>query len=150
MKIFLKIVLIAISIHTYSLPQFYTDSVTKDYEIEFWKIADETAKSINLHGKVHKPFSDEELRHIAELYYKCYNDDPVGFKNYISEKHKEFEKAPLDIITGKLKMRPWMKVYALRNQIVKKYGFFFHPSFKHTCIFKGQVYSIYFYRPLHC
>lgn len=122
MKILLYISILLFYLGTYSFPQFYADSVIPAYIIEFMKIADETAKSIDSIGKVHKQFSDEELHHIAELYYRCYNEDPVGFHKYVEEKHKQWEKTPFDVISGKLKMRPWLKVYVLRDKITYKLG----------------------------
>jgi hypothetical protein len=83
MRTSINICVFLVILNNISFPQFYADSVTPDYVIEFMKIADETATSIDSLGKVHKQFNDEELYHIAELYYKCYNDDPVGFKSYV-------------------------------------------------------------------
>jgi len=122
MKTLINISILLIILNDLSFPQFYADSVTPDYVIEFMKIADENAKSIDSLGKAHKKFSSEELYHIAKLYYKCYNDDPVGFQQFVEEKHKEWEKAPFEVTSENLKMRPWLKVYALRDKIAYKFG----------------------------
>jgi len=86
------------------------------------KIADEHAKQNDPSKGIIKLYSDEEIYHIAKLYYKCYDENPVGFQKYVYEKHKEWEKAFIDVLTGKTKLTPWMKVYALKDIISYKYG----------------------------
>jgi hypothetical protein len=105
-------------------PQFYADSVVSDYVIEFMEFADEFAKQYDPERGVFKIFSDEEIKHIAELYFKCYNDNPLGFNQYVMEKHNEWARAPyeLGMKSMQIRMRPWLKVYALRDQILNNYG----------------------------
>ncbi len=120
--IFINISIILFLLNNSSFPQFYADGVISDYIVEFWKIADETTSYQEEYRKTNIIFSPEELEHIARLYYKCYNDNPVDFQKYVDQKHKEWEKAPLDVVTGKIKLRPWMKVYALRDRLINKFG----------------------------
>lgn len=122
-------------------PQFYADSVVSDYVIEFMEIADEFAKQIDPERKVYKKiFSDEEIKHIAELYFKCYNDNPLGFNQYVNEKHNEWAKAPYEIgmKSMHIRMRPWLKVYALRDQVAKKYGIAFTEVIGTPAILRGK------------
>lgn len=125
MKTLINISILLNLFSTVSHSQFYADSVIPDYVVEFMQIADEHAKQNDPSKGIIKLYSDEEIYHIAELYYKCYNDDPVGFQKYVNEKHQEWEKAPLEVTSGKIKMRPWLKVYALRDRIRYKYGITF-------------------------
>lgn len=122
MKTLLNIVTLSLTFCSTSFPQFYADSVTPDYIIEFMNIADDFAKQNDPDTGERKFFSDDEIEHIAELYFKCYNDDPVGFQKFIYEKHQQWEKAPLEVTSGKIRMRPWLKVYALKDMIRYKYG----------------------------
>ncbi len=123
MKTLLKnISFLFILFHSTSFPQFYADSLTPDYVIEFWEIADEFAKQNDPEKGIYKIFTEEEINHIAELYYKCYDENPVGFQKYVNDKHKEWEKTFLEVTSGKIKKRPWLKVYALRYQIANRYG----------------------------
>jgi len=105
-------------------PQFYADSVVSDYVIEFMKIADDFAKQNDPEKGVYKIFSDEEIKHIAELYFKCYNVNPLGFNQYVNAKHNEWRKAPYEVgmKSMHIRMRPWLKVYKLRDQIANNYG----------------------------
>jgi hypothetical protein len=102
-------------------PQFYADSVVSDYVIEFMKIADESI-TYRSEYKNPKEFAEGELEHIAELYFYCYDKDPVGFYGYIEEKSKDLYKQYLDSRKPPEEMMPWGKVYYLRNQIANKYG----------------------------
>lgn len=122
MKATLNIVVLVFLFYNAAYPQFYADSVISDYIIEFWKIADETTAYQDDYRNSKKIFSPKELEHIARLYYKCYDDDPVGFHKYLNEKHEEWERAFLDVVTGKIKLRPWMKVYKLRDYLIYKFG----------------------------
>ena len=125
MKTLINISILFILLNVASYSQFYADSVTPNYVIEFWKIADENAKQNDPEKGLRKNYSDSEIEYIAALYYKCYNNDPVGFQKYVTEKDDEWEKAFVDVVTGKIKIRPWMKVYALKDWISYKYGISF-------------------------
>lgn len=121
MKILINTSILLIILNKLSFPQFYTDSSETDSIIELMKIADEHTKQNDPSKGIIKLYSDEEIYHIAKLYYKCYNDNPVGFQKYVNEKHKVW--APIDVVTGKTRLTPWMKVYALKNQLSNKYGY---------------------------
>lgn len=124
MKYCSKLILALFLFSNFSFSQFYEEDEISPYIIEFMEIADEFAKQNDPENKIYKIFTDAEIEHIADLYFKCYNDDPVGFQKYVAEKHKEWEKAPYEIgmKSMKIRMRPWMKVYALRNRIANEYG----------------------------
>lgn len=125
MKILINTSIFLIILNNLAFPQFFADSVISDYVIEFMKIANETAKSRDSLGKVQKQFNDEEIYHIAEIYYKAYDIDPVGFNKYIS-----FAKAKWDTIVlsnkGKVhEPKPGMKRHLLVKKISEKYGIAF-------------------------
>jgi hypothetical protein len=88
------------------------------------KIADETARLIHIDKQIQKTFTDEEIDQIAKLYYKCYDENPVGFQKYVEEEHAKWEKR--FIANGKKKeevrLRPWIEIYALMKKIANKYG----------------------------
>jgi len=89
------------------------------------KIANETTQNMNEYSNPKCVFTNEELEHIAKLYYKCYDENPVCFNDYVSEEHKKWEQIMKDNHYKSDELRPWMKVYALRNQLIKKYGMSF-------------------------
>lgn len=121
----LRIILFTFFITNLSFSQFYADSGASDYIVEFMKIANETTQRLDEYRNPKKVLTNEELEHIAKLYYKCYDENPVCFNDYVSKEHKKWEQRMKDnrFITEEL--RPWMKVYALRNQLTKKYGMSF-------------------------
>ncbi|MFC2102850.1 hypothetical protein ACFLSS_00310 [Bacteroidota bacterium] len=122
MKFITKFIAIPIFLTSHSLPQFYADSTIPDYVMEFMKIADETARKYDSGKGLLNPLTDEEIKHVAELYYKCYNNNPVVFLKYVNDLHQKWRRTFLDVVTGKMKLRPWLKVYKLRDQISNKYG----------------------------
>ena len=151
MKTILKVIAFFFLITCNSFSQFYTEDEISPYVIEFMEIADEFAKQIDPERKVYKKiFSDEEIKHIAELYFKCYNDNPLGFNQYVNEKYNEWAKAPYEIgmKSMHIRMRPWLKVYALRDQIANIYGVPFTavigtPAFL-RCKYLGLDFSDYY------
>ena len=122
MKTLIIICILLILLNNISLPQFYADSTVSDNIVEFVEIADSFTTNLNDYRNPKRVFTDEELEHIFKLYYKCYNDNLVCFNDYVSEEHKKWENAPIDVVTGKMKLRPWMRIYALINQLSKKFG----------------------------
>jgi len=125
MKTLLKnISFLFILLNNTSFPQFYADSVTPDYIMGFMNIADTSINDMNDYKTI-KDYPDSTLEHITELFFKCYDEDPVGFFGYIEKlseplriKYLETRKRPDELI-------PMMKVYYLRNQIANKYGIAF-------------------------
>jgi len=71
MKIILKFIAFFFLITCNSFSQFYAEDDISLYVIEFMEIADEFAKQNDPEKKIYKTFSDEEIKHIAELYFKC-------------------------------------------------------------------------------
>lgn len=124
MKILINISILLIILNNLSFPQFYDDSSETDSIIELMKIADETAKQNYLDKLPKKVFTDVETKHIAKLYYKCYNENPVGFQKYLDEEHERWEKmfTKNDIKPELARLRPSVKVFALRKTIAEKYG----------------------------
>jgi hypothetical protein len=125
MKIILIVIAFFFLIPCNSFSQFYADSVVSDYVIEFMEIADEFSKSFDqVQGVYNMEFTDEEVEHIAELFFKAFNEDPVGFSYYIM---KEFYKWGAKVKeSGKVtEPKPAMKRNLLEKQITKKYGITF-------------------------
>jgi hypothetical protein len=121
----LRIILLAFFITNSSFSQFYADSSASDYIVEFMKIANETTQNMYEYSNPKRIFTNEELEHIAKLYYRCYDENPVCFNDYVSEEHKKWEQRMRNNHYKSDDLRPWMKVYALRNQLRKKYGMSF-------------------------
>jgi hypothetical protein len=123
MKTFINItILLLINVPLY--PQFYADSVTPSYVIEFCKIADESISDRDNYKTI-KNYSDSTLDHITELYFRCNSEDPVGFYGYIEELSEPFIKQYLESRKRPEELIPLMKVYYLRNQIANQYGIAF-------------------------
>ena len=79
MKTLLKnISFLFILLNNTSFPQFYADSVTPDYIMGFMNIADTSINDMNDYKTI-KDYPDSTLEHITELFFKCYDEDPVGF-----------------------------------------------------------------------
>ena len=125
-----------------SYPQFYAEDEVSSYIIEFMKIADETAIDYNEYVqsfiKPQKTFTDEELKHIAEFYYKCYNENPVGFVNYVNEEHNKWEKRIIESDRKSDELRPWWKVFYLKNQVAYKYGISFTEVITTPAFLRGK------------
>jgi hypothetical protein len=124
MKILINTSILLIILNNFSFPQFYDDSSETNSIIELMKIADETARQNYLEKGPKKVFTDEEIKHLAEFYYKCYNENPVGFQKYIGEEHERWEKmfTKNDIKPELARLQPTVKVFALRKKIAEKYG----------------------------
>lgn len=144
MKNLINIFVLLILLNATIYSQFYADSSISEEIIELMKIADEHAKQNDPSKGIIKLYSDEEIYHIAKLYYKCYDENPVGFQKYVYEKHKEWEKAFIDVLTGKTKLTPWMKVYALKDIISYKYGIPFTEIISCPAFIKARFDSIYY------
>ncbi len=108
-SVLLNITILSLLFVRVSYSQFFADSVTPSYIAEFMKIADDFAKENNPEKGKRKFFTDTEIEHLAKLYLKCYDVDPVGFLRFMENKQKEWEKAPMDVITGKIKTQPWIE-----------------------------------------
>lgn len=124
MSIVKKIFVLLPLLFNYSFAQFYQDSVISNYVTEFMKIADETAMTTDSTGKIHKEFEDNEIRHIAELYFKAKDKDPVGFNRYIQEAYYRWEES-VRINEKVSKLKPATKRHLLVKKIAEKYGISF-------------------------
>jgi hypothetical protein len=125
MKSLINISILLFLLNDQSFPQFCADSLTPNYVIEFMKIADETTNSIDSLYKVRKEFTDEELKYITGLYYQCYDESPASFYDYLSEKHKKWVQIRKFADSRSEVAMPWSKVYILKDQLSKKYGYKF-------------------------
>ena len=126
MKIIFKIVTISIFLTNHSFPQFYAEDEISSYIIEFMEIADEFSKLYGPGTDTSKiELSDIEIERIAELYYRAYDEDPVGFSTYIREAHSRWG-ATVRGSGGKIsELKPAMKRMLLKKEIAKKYGITF-------------------------
>ena len=143
MKNFLKIVFILTGFSGLIFPQFYEGKEISTSVIEFMKIAEETAKFYDGKQGLLKNFSDKELKHITKLYFKMYDEDPVGFSNYISMEHKRWEQKMKEGDRTILQyQRPGFVVGILKKQISKKYGGKFAEIISTPAFIRGKVLSI--------
>lgn len=122
MKALLNIVNFSLIFCSTSFPQFYADSVLADEVVEFVNIANVKAGNFNLYERPEIEFTDDELEHLLDLYYNCYSIYPVCFNDYMAEEHKKWEKAFLNVAKGKMKLRPWLRIYALVDELSEEYG----------------------------
>jgi len=122
MKTLINIFSLLLIFTSSSFSQFYADSVLADDVVEFVNIANEKTVNIDIYNRSKVEFTDDELEHLRKLYYKCYSFHLVCLNEYMAEEQKKWEKAFLNVATGKMKLRPWMRVYTLRDQLIKKYG----------------------------
>jgi len=122
MKTLLKISTLLILLYNLSFPQFYADSVLADEVVEFVNIANEKTVNFSLYDRPKIEFTDDELEHLLVLYYKCYSIYPVCFNDYMAEEHKKWEKASINVTKGKMKLRSWLRIYALVDELTEQYG----------------------------
>lgn len=143
MKIFLKIVYILIGFSGLIFPQFYTEKEISPYVIEFMKIAEETARFYDGKQGLLKTFSDAELNHLTKLYFKMYDDDPVGLSKYIDINHKQWEqKMKQGDRTIIQYQRPGFILGIMTKQIRKKYGGKFTEIISTPAFIRGKVISV--------
>jgi hypothetical protein len=121
MKTLINITILSILFCKFSFPQFYADSVLADEVVEFVNIANDKTINFSIYNRPKIDFTDDELEHLLALYYKCYSIYTVCFNDYMAEEHKKWEKASLNVTTGEMKLRPWMRVYSLVNQLSNKF-----------------------------
>jgi hypothetical protein len=125
MKTILKVIAFFFLITCNSFSQLYTEDEISPYVIEFMEIADEFSKSFNqVQGIYIMEFTDDEVDHIAELFFKAFNEDPIGFSYYIMKEFYDWGAKVKE--SGKLtEPKPAMKRNLLEKQITKKYGIAF-------------------------
>lgn len=122
MKTLINIIILFLLFCKFSFPQFYADSILANEVVEFVTIANEKTVNIDIYNRSEIEFTDGELEHLLDLYYKCYSFHLVCLNRYMAEEHKKWEKAPLNVTTGKMKLRPWMRIYTIINRLNEKYG----------------------------
>jgi len=144
MRTLINISILFILLNVASYSQFYADSELSDDIVEFINIANETTETDSEYRNPKRKFTEAELEHILKLYYKCYNDNLVCFNEYVTEEHKKWEKAFLDVVTGEIRLRPWMKVYALRNKLSNIYGYKFISIISTPALIKGKFIELTF------
>ena len=88
MKYCFKLILLLFLFSNISFSQFYAEEEISPYIIEFMKIADNLITSRSEFENP-KEFAEGELEHIAELYFKCFDKNPVDFYKYIEEKNQQ-------------------------------------------------------------
>ncbi len=142
MKIFLKIVFILMGFSGLIFPQFYTEKEISPSVLEFMKIVEETAQFYDDKQGLLKSFSDEELNHITKLYFKVYDEDPVGLSKYIGIKKKEWDKEMKESNGTFKELKPAGKKNILKQQIRKKYGGKFTEIISTPAFIRGKVISI--------
>lgn len=143
MKILLLIFITFINYPIIIFSQFYVEKEISPCVIEFMDFADETAKYYDIKQGLQKSLSDEELNHITRLYFKIYNEDPVGLSKYIHIKHKEWEQKMKDSDRTIMQYRrPGFTEGILKKQIRKKYGGKFTEIISTPAFIRGKVISI--------
>jgi hypothetical protein len=124
MKTLINISILFLLFCNFSFPQFYADSVTPDYIIEFMNIADTSINDMNDYKRI-KDYPDSTLEQITELFFKCYDENPVGFYGYVEKLTEPIRNKYLESRKRTQELMPIWQVYYLRNQIANKYGIVF-------------------------
>jgi len=122
MKTLINILLFSCLLTNSTFPQFYADSTISDYVIEFMKIADEKIKNMDDFKNTDEGLNDDELEHVAWLYYKCHNENPSVFYNYIFEENKKWNERSIDKNKTLEELKPQTKIVGLGKKIAAKYG----------------------------
>lgn len=142
MNLLYKTIVFLFLLFSNAYPQFYAEDVISPFVIEFMEIADEFAKSFDQVQGIHKmEFSDDEVDYISKLYYKAYDEDPVGFHNYIREAYYKWEgkvKGSGGKITESI---PALKRKHLVKKIAKKYGIAFAEIIGTPAFLRGKFIS---------
>lgn len=145
LKLNCKIVILSFFLFCNTYSQFYGEEEISPSVLEFMEIANEFSKSYDpVTNSSNMEFRDDEIEHIAELYYRAYEEDPVGFNSYVASKHELWKKYPMDVRSGKLRKKPWQKIYNLRNQISYKYGVVFTEVIGTSAFLRGKFLELTF------
>jgi len=142
MKSLYKILIFSFLLFNNAYPQFYAEDEISPYIIEFMEKANEFSKSFDQVQGIHKiKFTDDEVEHIAELFFKVYDEDPVGFHNYIREAYYKWEgkvKGSGGKITEPI---PALKRKHLVKKIANKYGIAFTEIIGTPAFLRGKFIS---------
>lgn len=112
-------IFLIILISNYSRPQFFADSSVSEYVIELFICADSLnyLSSVQLDSLNNSPNSSLAIDRIARLYYKTFDEDPVGYNMYLEKMHSIWKTHPY-VPNSK----PAIKINQLRKRIAQKYG----------------------------
>lgn len=125
MKSLYKIIFFLFLLFSNAYPQFYAKDEISPFVIEFMELANEFSKSFDQAQGLYKmEFNDDEVEHIAELFFNAFNEDPVGFSYFIMKEFYEWGARVKE--SGKVtEPKPAMKRNLLEKQIANKYGIAF-------------------------
>jgi hypothetical protein len=112
-------ILLIILISNYSQPQFFADSSISEYVVDLFNSSDSLnyLSSAQQDSINNSPNSRLSIDRIARLYYKTFDEDPVGYNMYLEKMHSIWKTHPY-VPNSK----PAMKINQLRKKIAEKYG----------------------------
>lgn len=144
MKFIFKTIFLSFFLFGNTFSQFYAEDEISPYIIEFMEIANELAKSFDGYkdNDLTMKFSDDEIELIAELFFKAFNENPVGFNYYIRKQFYEWGAIVKE--SGKVtEPKPAMKRKLLKDQISKKYGIVFTEVIGTPAFLRGKFIAVY-------
>lgn len=118
-KNILKIMCFIFFISNISYAQFFADSVISDAVIELFKIADNEKKDNlpNDNSNVEDDSTIIDIDRIAQLFYRVFDEDPVGYNIYLKQKFQKWSA-----VRDLNELKPAIKIRRLTERVAQKYG----------------------------
>lgn len=112
-------IFLIILISNYSRPQFFADSSISEYVIELFICADSLnyLSSVQQDSIINSPNSRLAIDRIARLYYKTFDEDPIGYNIYLEKMYSLWKSHPYVPHT-----KPGVKINQLRKKIAQKFS----------------------------
>lgn len=139
MKTLINILMLFIFYPTSLLPQFYSDIEPSQYALDFFQLAEESIHSFVESVDLQKKFNDDEIQHIATLYYNAMLEDPVGFKMHQRKKYNEWKSNMIKSNYTSKELKPATKKAMLIEIVRDKYGDDFTEILKLPALVRGKV-----------
>lgn len=106
-------------ISNYSRPQFFADSSVSEYVIELFTSGDSLnyLSSIQQDSINNSPNSSLAIDRITRLYFKTFDEDPIGYNKYLEKMHSRWKSQPFVP-----QSKPALKIHQLKKKIARKFG----------------------------
>ena len=136
---FRNILFIILFFTNISYSQFYVDSVISNYVIELFNIADKETKSDieKSNGINENDTIANQIQNIARLYFKIFEEDPVGYNIYLRDKSQKWESD-----RNLLEVKPAIKIRRIKEKIANKYGVLFTEIIKNPAFLRCKFLSV--------
>jgi len=112
-------ILLIIIFSNYSFSQFVADSSFSEYVIDLFISADSLnyLSSVQQDSINNSPNSKLAIDRIAKLFYKTFDEDPIGYNMYLEKLHSRWKSQPFIP-----QSKPALKIHQLKRKISQKYG----------------------------